>query len=293
VSGTDDLGNSIKTEVTVRAVTWKQYRVTNQEPIKVRIPGTRPFTGALAMELVADGKRIAANYVNLVARPPEGTSARVEVVDRRRIAIRFRPDEVQDFDWGSYIRTALFPGKFSAPGAGSARYRIALPEFVREAGPVRLELVAEVASKAVNEKRDWGPKPRERTDPSYPQTDRKKHRGVVQVSLAGEKLEPFELPDDPADARGVLSSLAGIHHASYGYLMRKALNLTSGSAGGHIDVRFEVPAGKAAGGLAIYGERMGQYLIDPTLFVYTSKDVKYPVGWTSGESAAITDPSVR
>src|SRR5690348_4525785 len=41
------------------------FRVSTQAPLVVRVPGTRPFTGAMALEMVDEsGKRIAANYVN-------------------------------------------------------------------------------------------------------------------------------------------------------------------------------------------------------------------------------------
>jgi hypothetical protein len=80
----------------------------------------------------------------------------------------------------------------------------------------------EVSAKAGREKVDWA----QRVHPDdYPQTDGKKYPSRVIVELAGERAAVWELPDDPADARGVLSHWAGVERGSYGYLMEAELPL--------------------------------------------------------------------
>jgi hypothetical protein len=76
----------------------------------------------------------------------------------------------------------------------------------------------------------------------------------------------IELPDDPADSRGVLSSVAEYHHGSYGYLVRRSV---AAAGGAEIRLVFEVPAE----GLSIYGESMGRYTFDPTIFIHTARDL--------------------
>jgi hypothetical protein len=277
ITGWDDLGGLVETPLASRPVSWEPYRVTVQQPVQIRIPTSRPFAGALALELLSGDKRIAANFVNLIARPGYDPAPRVEVLGPREVALRFGPDEISELQWKDADRTAVFPSKFYAWGSGLVLYRLALPDFVREARPVRLEFLAELASKAQDEKLDW---PARRRSNDYPQTDGKKHRGLVTVGIAGEPPEPFDLPDDPADSRGVLSNQAGVQNASYGFLLRRTLDLASSPNAaeqvrkGTIEIRFQVPEGANAKGLSIYGERMGRYPMDPTVIVHTARDLK-------------------
>jgi hypothetical protein len=75
------------------------------------------------------------------------------------------------------------------------------------------------------------------------------------------------LADDPADARGFLSSLAAFHHASYGYLTHVSANAPKGAR----DLTIRIEATK---GISIYGEGMGRYGFDPVVYVHTSQDVR-------------------
>jgi hypothetical protein len=75
------------------------------------------------------------------------------------------------------------------------------------------------------------------------------------------------LADDPADARGFLSSAAAFHHASYGYLTRVSVVPPKGAT----DLMIRMEADK---GISIYGEGMGRYGMDPALMVHTGKDVR-------------------
>jgi hypothetical protein len=260
----------------------------------MRMPTARTFVGGLALELLDEkNQRIAANFVKLIARPGDDPAPRVEVLGARQVALRFRPDEFAELAWKDGERSAMFPSKFHAFGPGWVEYQIAIPDFVRGAGPVRLELVAELASKARDERKDW---PSRRVRGDYPQTDGKKHRGIVNIRIAGEPIDAFDLPDDPADIRGVLSSDELMQHSSYGFLLNTTFDLASKPAAaaqvrdGRLTIRFQVPPGPSAKGLSIFGERLGRYPIDPTVILHTAQDVKQPVGWTSGESVASIDP---
>jgi hypothetical protein len=87
----------------------------------------------------------------------------------------------------------------------------------------------------------------------------------------------FDLPDDPADHRGLLSWHAQQRTdkprldeaGSYGYLVTAgvpAAALEAAAAAGEIVLRFEVDQA-LAGGLAVYGERTGRYPLDPSLLL--------------------------
>jgi hypothetical protein len=259
LTGTDDFGAAVTTPPQTRPVKWERARVTSQGSLEVRVPGSRPFTGALALELLdSSGKRIAANFVNVATRT--APSPRIEVINPRLVALRFAPIEMREQGPDS----AIHIGKFWAAGQAEVAYRVTLPDFVVEASPERVDLLAEMGTHAGTAKLDW---PWRQKPIDYPQTDVHKYPGKVRVTISGENAGEVDLADDPADIRGFLSSVAGFHHASYGYLTR----VTSVAAKGATELRIQIDGTK---GISIYGEGMGRYGFDPVVFVHTSKDVR-------------------
>jgi hypothetical protein len=100
----------------------------------------------------------------------------------------------------------------------------------------------------------------------YPQTDGRKFPTSIDVSLNGAATR-WELPDDPANARGVLSHWAGVERGSFGYL--KTISAEGAPASDQITIRMT----SNEGGLAIYGEDMGCYPMDPTIILHLKNDV--------------------
>lgn len=259
LTGTDDFGAAVTAPPQTVAVKWERLRVTDQAPLEVRVPGSRPFTGALAMELVdAQGQRIAANFVNVATRSAQ--SPRIEVIDARTVALRFSPVEVRE----QGIDSGVHFGKFWAAGPAEVAYRVMLPDFVIAAEPESVALVAEMGTHAGTEKLDW---PWRQKAVDYPQTDVHKYPGKVHVLFSGADAGQAELADDPADIRGFLSSAAGFHHGSYGYLTR----LTAVAPKGVTELGIRIEGTK---GLSIYGEGMGRYGMDPVVIVKTVKDIR-------------------
>jgi hypothetical protein len=91
----------------------------------------------------------------------------------------------------------------------------------------------------------------------------------VNGALAGR----WELRDDPADSRGILSWHAQprdghLHEAgSYGQLLRVPIPadaIAEAARAGEVVVRLEV-SDALPGGLAIYGSKFGRYPVDPTV----------------------------
>jgi predicted transcriptional regulator len=104
-------------------------------------------------------------------------------------------------------------------------------------------------------------------------TDPIPYPSAVRVRVAGQATGTYELPDDPADYRGILSWYSQLRDrklreaGSYSYLVSAAgpaLAWHAAARAGEIVVRLEVDAA-LPGGLAIYGERFGRYPLDPTL----------------------------
>src|SRR5690606_15801557 len=110
---------------------------------------------------------------------------------------------------------------------------------------------------------------------AYPMTDEDRFPSAVTVYFEGRTAGTFELPDDPADHRGILSWHSQpkdrrLREAgSYGWLVaapvpREAIE--QAAARGELRVRLEVSAALPHG-LAIYGARFGRYPVDPTLVI--------------------------
>ncbi len=257
--GTDDFGGPVTTPPRTQPVKWERLRVTNQAPLDVRVPGNRPFTGAVALELLdSTGKRIAANFVNVATR--SALSPRIEVINPQTIALRFSPVEVREQGADSGIHA----GKFWAAGQAEVGYRVTLPDWVIAAGPQRIELIAEIGTHAGTAKLDW---PWRQKVVDYPQTDVHKYPGKIHVLISGADAGEVTIADDPADIRGFLSSAAGFHHASYGYLTRVSAKAPQGVT----DLTIRIEGTK---GISIYGEGMGRYGMDPVVLVHTARDVR-------------------
>lgn len=259
LTGTDDFGIFVTTPPQTQPVKWERARVTNDIHLDVRVPGSRPFTGALSMELLdSAGKRIAANFVNVATRT--AMSPRIEVINAKLVALRFSPIEVREQGPDS----GIYPGKFWAANHAYVSYRVILPDWVIAAGPEKIELLAEMGTHAGTAKLDW---PWRQKAIDYPQTDVHKYPGKVNILISGVDAGDVALADDPADIRGFLSSVAGFHHASYGYLTRVSAPAPKGAT----DLTIRI---LATNGLSIYGEGMGRYGFDPVVLVHTSGDIR-------------------
>jgi len=96
---------------------------------------------------------------------------------------------------------------------------------------------------------------------------------AVTVRVNGVVAGHYQLADDPADSRGILSWQAQPHDGhlyeagSYGELLRVVVPpeaLIAAARTKEIVVRLEVDE-TLPGGLAIYGARFGRYPVDPTI----------------------------
>jgi hypothetical protein len=248
------------------SVTPQQYRAVGIGTLDVELPD-EPCLATVAVWIEDDrGEVVARNYVNVDIHA--GAADDVERVSGGW-CLRRAPG---DFDASTWDDPRLGPraAKFAAAGAGAVEFRYVLPD---EVGSVRgLRLRFEAAARTALHRIDWKDK-RRATD--YPQTEERKLPTDLTVSLNGIELQRVRLPDDPADARGVLS-----HHltdwdlGSYGFLTdvivppdRLAEVLAAG-ADGTLTARLEVREdAEYRGGLSLYGARMGAYPIDVLLFV--------------------------
>jgi predicted transcriptional regulator len=108
---------------------------------------------------------------------------------------------------------------------------------------------------------------------SYPMTDEFLNSSSVSISINGNPAGEYELADDPADHRGILSWHAQPRDrklreaGTYGYLVQVDVDKTmidQAITYGKFTIRFEVDEA-SSGGLAIYGKYFGRYPLDPTI----------------------------
>ncbi len=241
------------------------YRVSPLTTLELTLPNEPCLATLVAWLEGANGERIHINYtqwaVGLESLP------QMEWRGKGQLLVRFSPNAFTQsaFSLQSQPEKPI-PGKHYGRGHGFVEYRIPLPSEVDLERLQSLTLRVEVAAKAGREKVDWA----ERVHPDdYPQTDGKKFPSRVLVEIAGQRVAQWELPDDPADARGVLSHWAGIERGSYGYLREARLKvdplvrerLQREQA---VSVRLIVPP-DLPGGVALYGAQMGCYPMEPLL----------------------------
>jgi hypothetical protein len=178
--------------------------------------------------------------------------------------------------------------KQNGAGAGFFEYRLGWPQDLRAEDVAGASFVAELGAKRLLGKDRVGGdgiegdfmRGRGTHDPgananAYPMTDRTKHPSAVRVVVNGVPVGLLDLPDDPADHRGLLSWHAQKRGArprldeagSYGTLVSATVPaeaLRDAAARGEIVVRLEVDE-SLPGGLAVYGEGVGRYPLDPSL----------------------------
>jgi hypothetical protein len=117
----------------------------------------------------------------------------------------------------------------------------------------------------------------------------------LAVSVNGRLIEQIALPDDPADARGVLSHLAGVEPGSHGELVDGLVTLNDNdrarlAAGEPLVLRLAVPSdAPQAGGLCLFGADNGELPLDPTLDIHTRDPLPNDLG--AGPNSAVARPA--
>jgi hypothetical protein len=268
-------------------IAWRPYDVNELEPIRVTLP-RRPFVGALVLTLRGpDDRRFAANFVNLVVRP-DRPLPRVQRRGLRDVTLRFAP---KDFSRQKWSETARPPtGKVYGYGTGFFEYRLHVPPEVARAHPESIYYLFEASAKARRERVDW-PERVNRQD--YPQSDAARQwTSTLSVTFNDRPIESLTLPDDPADARGVLSHLARVEHGSHGELVDGMIALNDSDrarlkAGEPLILRLSVPNDAPhPGGLCIYGADTGELPLDPTLDIHTRDPLPEKLGTRPDASVA-------
>ncbi len=283
--GWNSLGERRTWETSVTRVPYRPWMSQPLAPLAVTMPN-EPATIVLATRLVdAKDSVLQRNFTTFVV---EGT-----LPDRPNVRVARVPvTAVRDGHWTLKQWTVLGDRKLNGAGSGFFEYAIPWPARLAVSDVASATFLIEASAKRLNGKdrdstaadngdymRGGGFHDPSRNPNSYPMTGATPFRSTVTVRVNGELAGRWELPDDPADSRGILSWHAQPHDGhlyeagSYGELLRvpiPAAALREGARTGTMVVRLEVDAA-LPGGLAIYGARFGRYPIDPSV-VFALRD---------------------
>ncbi len=285
--GWDSLGRERSYGRVQRRIPYNAWKCQAIKPLELAMP-KHPAVVILRAQLEdKSGTVLGRNFTTFVVR--NGQQPRDETIKQRGRKIQVVRIEPQSFaaaEW-PVKQWNVFDGlKVNGAGAGYFEYRIGWPSDLNVGDIEVASFRAEVSAKQLFGKDREGAgkqqgdfmRGRGTHDPSlnpnaYPMTDEQTYPSAVRVRIADEVVGVFELPDDPADHRGILSWHAQkrdgtlTEAGSYGYLIEAQIPpsaLRQAAAQGTIVLRLEVDEA-TPGGLAIYSEQFGRYPLDPTL----------------------------
>ncbi len=281
--GTNTLGNDSTYWTSRRRIPYRPWMSEPLEPVSVTMPD-EPGVLVLATRLLGnDGAVLQRNFTTFLVDDADAARSRVSRVSRV-------PASSATGSWTGKQWTVL-DQKLDGAGSGYFEYRIPWPAGLEPSAVQTATFLVEASAKRLNGKdrdttasagdymRGGGFHDRSRNPNSYPMTSAYPFPSAVTVRVNGVSAGRYELADDPADSRGILSWLAQPHDGtlheagSYGQLLRVPLPteaLAQAHAAGTVVIRLEVSEA-LPGGLAIYGARFGRYAIDPGV-VFTLRE---------------------
>ena len=286
--GWNTLGEERSYATLVRRVPYRPWMSQPLAPLPVTMPD-EPAVVLLAIRLEdAAGTVLHRNFTTFVVSGDAPTTA--TLADGRRVRIsRVPAAAVSAGQWTLKQWTVLGDHKVNGAGSGFFEYRMPWPEGLSSRDVVSATFVVEASAKRLNGKdrdtttrqsgdymRGGGFHDPSRNPNSYPMTGSTPFPSAVAVSVNGRLAGRWELSDDPADSRGILSWHGQPHDrhlyeaGSYGQLLRipiPAEAISDAASRGALVVRLMVDEA-LPGGLAIYGAHFGRYPVDPmVLFV--------------------------
>lgn len=285
--GWDSLGRERHYGEQTRWIPFRPWTAQELPPLEISMPD-HPSLLILALFLEDPfGSILHRNFTTFLVTP--GELPREETWEDPEGTIhlrRFAPSSFARAEWSAKQWNILEGRKVNGAGFGFFEYKVPWP------GALSLDKVEEAAFHVEVSAKQLLGKDREGSgriegnfmrgrgthDPSlnpnaYPMTDTVPFPSAVRVRVNGVSVGVFELPDDPADHRGILSWHSQLRDrrlreaGSYGYLVQASIPrglLERAARQGEFVIRLEVDEG-LPGGLAVYGARFGRYPLDPTL----------------------------
>ena len=284
--GWNDLGERREYSRQLIAVPFRPWLSRELDPLIVDMP-EQPCVAILGLTLMTGGGAVLQrNFTAFIVKEGPAPKTETRLVGGKTLRLsRVAPADFTDAAWSLKQWQVLDGLKVNGAGSGFFEYTIPWPADVDLASVHSAAFLCEASAKQL-----FG-KDREKSqvdgdymrgggahDPSanpnaYPMTDEMRYPSAVRVIVNGVAAAVIDLEDDPADSRGILSWHAQpqdgtLHEAgSYGQLLSIIIPksaLQKAAASGELIVRLQVDDA-LAGGLAIYGERFGRYLMEPTV----------------------------
>jgi galactose mutarotase-like enzyme len=283
--GWNSLGERRTWDSVVIRVPYRPWMSQPLAPLPIRMPN-EPATAVLATALVdAKDSVLQRNFTTFVVEGEPPTAARL--ADGRRVRIaRVAATAIRDSHWSLKQWNVLGDHKLNGAGSGFFEYSIPWPAGLDANDVASATFLVEASAKRLNGKdrdstladnqdymRGGGFHDPSRNPNSYPMTGSTPFPSAVTVRVNGQLAGRWDLHDDPADSRGILSWHAQPHDGhlyeagSYGELLRVPISaeaIREGARTGEMIVRLEVDAA-LPGGLAIYSARFGRYPVDPSI----------------------------
>jgi hypothetical protein len=288
LAGHDDLGRFHRWWTGERALPFAPWTSGPLAPVAVPMPRGRSVA---VLRLVLEdgaGRVLHRNFTAFVVGGPGAPRDEVRVGERgrRERLLRVAPAAFQEARFSLRQWEVLDGLKANGAGYGFFEYRLPWPADLRPEDVEGAEFAAELGAKELFGKdrldaetaggdfmrgkgtHDPGANPN-----AYPMTDTRTYPSAVRIRVNGVAAGVFDLPDDPADHRGLLSWATQKRDGrlreagSYGYLVSAAVParaLQRAAETGALVVRLEVDDA-LPGGLAVYGESFGRYPLDPTV----------------------------
>jgi hypothetical protein len=266
-------------------IAYHPWMTGKLNPFKVYMPKT-PGVMIFATELKdALGSVLQRNFTTFIISGESPQRMRLDNGENVRL-IRVVPAKFSSAKWSLKQWDVLGGLKVNGAGSGFFEYDIPWPKdvklddvnsatFIMEASAKRLfgkdhEGAEQIAGEWMRGEGTFDPSLNRN---AYPMTDETPFPSAVTISVNGEVAGEVQLPDDPADSRGVLSWHSQLQDqylreaGSYGYLASVAIPppaLKDAAKKGRLRIRLEV-SDALPGGLAIYGKDFGRYPLDPTV----------------------------
>ncbi|MFB3905284.1 MAG: glycoside hydrolase family 2 protein [Acidobacteriota bacterium] len=296
--GWDDLGRRRQYSESTRRLPFKPWSAESLDPLQIKLPD-QPGLAVLAFFLEdASGSILHRNFTTFRIRGEAVDNPNVaRMLDGKTVrTVTFAPASFSSASWSLKQWNVLDGLKVNGAGSGYFEYTVPWPTGLDAGAVENLVFRAELSAKQLfgKDRPDAGKQQGDfmrgkgTHDPSlnpnaYPMTDEKEFPSAVRILVGGKSVGAFELPDDPADHRGILSWHAQkkdkrLREAgSYGYLVSASVPrevVREAATQGRITIRLEVDAA-LPGGLAIYGADFGRYPLDPTLVFTISSSLTH------------------
>lgn len=289
--GWDSLGVHESYDQGVVGVPYRPWLNEGLDDLEINMP-RKQSVAVLAVKLTdAAGTILHRNFTTF--NVTDNTNDRDEVLlqlGRPVRVLRIEPNSFTNADWSLKHWDVLDGLKLNGTGHGFFEYTVDVPADVDWDDVQEVTFRAELsAKKLLGKDMDEGNKITGdfmrgggTFDPAanrnaYPMTDEETYPSAVRVLVNGDSAGVVDLPDDPADHRGILSWNSQKRDrflreaGSYGYLVSAHVPqsaIEAAKKSGKFVIRLHVDEGLPHG-VAVYGAQFGRYALDPSLIIST------------------------